>query len=66
MTLELDGRMERHVGADDVPGAVWCLDRGGDAQVGWAGSLDPDGRRSVQRDTIFRISSTICQELLRA
>ena len=53
----LDERMAQHVGPDGALGGVWCLDRGGDAQVGWAGSLDTEGARAVARDTIFRISS---------
>ena len=57
MALDLDGRMAEHVGEGGALGAVWCVDRGGDAQVGWAGSLDPDGVRPVARNTIFRISS---------
>jgi CubicO group peptidase (beta-lactamase class C family) len=57
MTKDLDQRLRQHVGAEAVLGAVWCLDRGGEAQVGWAGSLDADGARPIDRRTIFRISS---------
>lgn len=56
-TSDLDERMAQHVGDGGPLGAVWGLDRGGDASIGWAGSLDPDARRAVGRGTIFRISS---------
>jgi CubicO group peptidase (beta-lactamase class C family) len=57
MATDLDERMTGYLGDGGPLGAVWCVDCGGDAQVGLAGSLDADGRRPVQRDTIFRISS---------
>ena len=54
---DIDERMAQHVGDGGPLGAVWCLDREGEATIGWAGSMDIDGRRSVERGTIFRISS---------
>jgi CubicO group peptidase (beta-lactamase class C family) len=57
MDVDLDDRMAQHVGTDAVRGAVWCVDRGGDLRVGWAGSLDADGDRPIGRDTILRVSS---------
>ena len=54
---DIDERMAQHVGDGGPLGAVWCLDRGGEATIGWAGSMDVDGRRAVERGTIFRISS---------
>ena len=57
MMSELDERMARHVGGAGALGAVWCVDRGGDAHVGFAGSLDPEGQYPVGRRTIFRLSS---------
>ena len=56
-SLDIGDRMATHVGDGGPLGAVWCLDREGEATVGWAGSMDIGGRRSVERDTIFRISS---------
>ncbi|MFL6207202.1 MAG: serine hydrolase domain-containing protein [Acidimicrobiales bacterium] len=55
--MDLEERMLQHIGPEGVLGAVWCLDRGGDARIRWAGSLDPEGTRPVGRDTLFRISS---------
>ncbi len=54
---DIDERMAQHVGGGGPLGAVWCLDREGEATIGWAGSMDIDGRRFVERGTIFRISS---------
>jgi CubicO group peptidase (beta-lactamase class C family) len=49
--------MARHIGRGAAPGLVSVVSRRGEAHVDLIGSTAVDGRRAMQPDTIFRMSS---------
>jgi CubicO group peptidase (beta-lactamase class C family) len=49
--------MSRHVEAGAAPGLVSVVARGGEVHVDAIGATGVDGRRAIEPDTIFRISS---------
>jgi CubicO group peptidase (beta-lactamase class C family) len=49
--------MAQHAADGDVVGLAWAVARRGAVELGAAGTLDIDGARAVDEQTIFRISS---------